>query len=127
MYPVVVTMEQFEAWAQEAWQAIPVQFKSQIQNLAIFVQDVADPGLLQQLGIRNKYHLLGLYQGVPLSHRGSFYMNVMPDSITLFMLPILRQCRTVEEVKNQIQQTLIHELAHHFGFNETEVRDAMGG
>lgn len=120
-----ITLDIFEKWAQEEWDSLPEIFKNQVENLAIFVQDEPDEELLRRMKIRNKYQLLGLYSGVPLKYRGSYYMNVMPDSITLFMNPILQQCRSIDDIRHQVRKTLIHEIAHHFGFSESQIRDAM--
>jgi predicted Zn-dependent protease with MMP-like domain len=66
--------------------------------------------------------LLGLYQGVPLKHRGSWYGNVLPDKITLFQRNIERQCRDEAEVEALVNDVLIHEIGHYFGFNEEDLR-----
>jgi predicted Zn-dependent protease with MMP-like domain len=119
------SIELFEQWAEEAWQDLPFEFKNHVANLAIFVHDDPDPALLRSMNLSRRSTLLGVYQGVPLSHRGSYYMNVLPDSIILFRNSILRICRTEEDIKQQIRMTLIHEIGHHFGLSESEIRDAM--
>jgi predicted Zn-dependent protease with MMP-like domain len=66
--------------------------------------------------------LLGLYQGIPLHARGPGYTLVPPDRITLFREPILSRCGSDEQVVRQVRATLLHELGHHFGLPESELR-----
>jgi predicted Zn-dependent protease with MMP-like domain len=70
--------------------------------------------------------LLGLYEGVPLPRRGIDYgvVPVMPDTITLFQNNIESIARSESDVRRQIRETLIHEIAHHFGMDEDEIREA---
>lgn len=67
--------------------------------------------------------LFGLYQGVPRSEKSFFQSSILPDRITLFRQPILSVAQTNKEVAEQIKRTLIHEIAHHFGFSESRIRE----
>ena len=80
----------------------------------------------ERRGLRSKRTLLGLYQGIPLTQRGSYYgmAPVIPDTITLYRKNIEAICRTDDEVRRQIVDTLIHEIGHYFGMNEDEIRSA---
>lgn len=62
--------------------------------------------------------LFGLYQGVPLTDRGSAYSLVTPDQITIFVGPLERSAGTRQELEEQIRITVLHELGHHLGFDE---------
>ena len=68
--------------------------------------------------------MLGLYQGVPLAKRTVHYGMVLPDRVTLFQGPIERASRSRQDVAKMVYDTLWHELAHHLGMNEKEVRAA---
>jgi predicted Zn-dependent protease with MMP-like domain len=72
---------------------------------------------------------LGLYEGIPVTKRGIDYgmYPVVPDTITLFQRNIEAACRTSGEIGRAIRDTLIHEIAHHFGFSEDEIREAGYG
>ena len=59
-------------------------------------------------------HLLGLYEGIPLTEREDYGM-VLPDKITLFQVPIEEICSNDDEVIEEVRQTVVHEVAHHFG------------
>ena len=65
--------------------------------------------------------LFGLYEGVPQTKRGVYYSSI-PDKITIFKNAILQVCSTEEEVKAQVRSTVIHEIGHHFGLSEEELR-----
>jgi predicted Zn-dependent protease with MMP-like domain len=109
----VVTNERFEQLAAEALASLPQELASQMENVAILVEDEA-PG-------RN---LFGLYEGVPLTKRGPMtYSGVMPDRITLYQAAICRVCFSEEDVRAQVRKTVIHEVAHHFGISDPRLEE----
>jgi predicted Zn-dependent protease with MMP-like domain len=108
-----MTREKFEHLTEEALRSIPGKFKRFFDNLSVMVEDY-NP--------RSRY-ILGIYHGVPYKHRGPYYGNVAPDVIVLYQRAIEDICRSEEEVKDQIQKVLIHEIGHYFGFSEAELRE----
>lgn len=106
--------ERFEQLVEAAVNVIPEDLARYIDNVAIVVEDDApaeDP------------HLLGLYEGVPLTARGSWYIAAMPDRIRIFRLPILRMCQSQAEVVREVYITVVHEIAHHFGIDDATLHD----
>jgi len=69
--------------------------------------------------------LLGLYHGIPLTHRGEYYNLVLPDKISVYQEPIEAVCETDDEVREQVRKTVLHELAHHFGIDDNRL-DELG-
>lgn len=69
--------------------------------------------------------LFGLYEGVPLVERGSGYTLVLPDKITIFRGPLERACRSPQAIAREVRITVMHELAHHLGFDEDGI-ERMG-
>lgn len=67
--------------------------------------------------------LLGLYEGVSLVDRRVGDSETVADSITLYRIPLMESCRTMEELRGEIRITLLHELGHYFGFEENELED----
>ncbi len=65
---------------------------------------------------------MGHYHGVPYKHRGPFYGNVPPDVITIYQKPIEKICFTEDEIKQKVQEVVIHEIAHYFGFDDDELK-----
>ena len=121
-----MTREQFEEIAQHAFDSLPIAFKHKIENVQIVIEDYPSDAALSRSRAA-KRSLLGLYQGVPLPHRGSSYgmYPVGPDKITLYQKNIEGVTSTPEELERRIVEVLFHELGHYFGMNEREVREAM--
>ena len=121
-----MTRERFEEIAQLAFDNLPAGFKSRIENVRIVIADYPT----DELGSRTKrsrHSLLGLYQGVPLTHRNTWYGTspTVPDTITLFQENIEAVSRTEEEIRLRIIEVLYHEIGHYFGMNEKEIQAAM--
>lgn len=103
--------KRFQQLVEEAMKNIPRRYIRQIKNVAILVEDFPPPG----------QNLLGLYHGVPLKNRGSYYGNVPPDVIVLYKEPIESLCRSEEEIRERIEEVLLHEIGHYFGMDEKEL------
>ncbi|MGH3278219.1 MAG: metallopeptidase family protein [Trebonia sp.] len=67
--------------------------------------------------------LLGLYEGIPLTSRTSQYSGVLPDRITIYRQAICAICQTGDEAAEQVRQTVIHEVAHHFGIDDARLSE----
>ena len=104
-----VPAAEFEDLVAAALDAIPVALAALISNCVVLVEDDVPPG---------SPHLLGIYEGTPLTERGSWYAGVLPDRITLYRLPLLRACRTRDELVDEVEVTVVHEVAHHFGIDD---------
>jgi predicted Zn-dependent protease with MMP-like domain len=117
--------EGFDAIVSEALVGLPDWVRDRMENVAVLVADW--PTREQRRSLRDRPGggeglILGLYEGVPLTHRGGGYHLVAPDRITLFRLPLAAQARDLEDLRRCVQQTVLHEIAHHFGFSEKEIR-----
>jgi predicted Zn-dependent protease with MMP-like domain len=121
-----MTRERFETIADEEFAALPESFRQRMENVRIVIEDVDSPAQRRQTGLGRSSMLLGLYEGVPLPRRGIDYgvVPVMPDTITLFQKNIESIARSESEVRRQIRETLIHEIAHYFGMDEDDIREA---
>jgi predicted Zn-dependent protease with MMP-like domain len=106
---------EFERLVEEALDSIPPELGRLMTNVVVLVADEAPPG----------EELLGLYEGIPLTERDGWYSGVLPDTITIYRLPILRICDTAADVVDEVRTTVIHEVAHHFGI-EDEALDDLG-
>ncbi len=110
---VDVSRDEFEVLVGQALDSIPDALARLMENVVVLVEDRSPPG----------QNLLGLYYGVPLTERGQTYAGMLPDTITIYRLPILNQCGTPEEVVEQVRVTVLHEVAHHFGFDEDRIHE----
>ena len=103
----------FEDLVAEALDLLPPQLAALMDNVAIFVEDLPPPG----------DDLLGLYEGVPITERDSAYAGALPDRITIYREPILAICDEPDEVRRQVEITVAHEIAHHFGIDDERLHD----
>lgn len=114
--------DSFEKLVHEGIGAIPQKFLDKLSNVAIVIEDEPTQEQLKRNGVKRGWTLFGLYEGVPQTERGSSYGWVLPDKITIFQRPIEEAANSPEEIKEIVKDTVWHEIAHHFGMNEGEVR-----
>ena len=116
----------FETIVEQAFERLPENFKKAIENVGVVVEDYPTEEIVRHMKLPSKYNLLGLYQGVPLTSRGTWYgmSPVSPDKISLYQCNIEEQCRTESEIERAIYDVLIHEIGHYFGMNEQQIRSA---
>lgn len=117
--------EDFTQLVAAALDALPWQFRKQLQNIAVLVEEAPSQALLERMGLWPSRTLLGLYQGVPLPERGHAYGNVLPDRITIYQQPIEASCSTLDEVKALVQTTVIHEIGHYFGLDDARIHELL--
>ncbi len=110
-----VTPARFEQLVADALDSLPESLGSLMDNVWVTVEDVDLEG----------GSLLGLYEGVPLTEREAYGGMVLPDRITIFRVAICSACRTEEEVVEVVRDTVIHEVAHHFGIDDDRL-DELG-
>lgn len=115
--------EQFEQLVSEGLTRIPAKFRRLLKNVAIVVADAPTPAQLRRNRIGPGSTLLGLYEGVPRAARFG-QEPLMPDKITIFQRPIESVALTPDAIREQVAQTVWHEVGHHFGLSEHAVRTA---
>lgn len=118
-----MTREAFEQLVNEGVRAIPQKFLDKLSNVVVVIEDEPTEEQLEHNRVRRGWTLFGLYEGVPQTARGSSYGWVLPDKITIFQKPIEEAAASREEIKELVKDTVWHEIAHHFGMNEGEVRE----
>lgn len=114
--------EEFEQLVVDAVASLPDQILQRMENVAITIEDWPTRQQLRSARVPPGSTLFGLYQGVPLTARTSHYGMVTPDRITIFRGPLIVYCRTPEAITEQVRKTVVHEIAHHFGMNEGQIR-----
>ena len=116
-----IRREDFERLVGRALDALPEEFARAMENVAVVVEDEPSDELLLDMGMDPEYDdLLGLYQGVPLPERETGY-SALPDRIVIYRGPICRATDTRLQAIREIRDTVVHELGHHFGFEEDEL------
>jgi predicted Zn-dependent protease with MMP-like domain len=103
----------FEQCVQEALDSLPAELRGYMSNVAVVVEDEPPGG----------QPLLGLYQGVPLTRRGSSYGAVLPDKISIYRGPLVRHYGADHDrLLQEIRRVVLHEVAHHFGISDERLR-----
>jgi predicted Zn-dependent protease with MMP-like domain len=109
--------QRFDELVSDALDLIPADLAAAIDNVVVLVADRHDeePGLL------------GLYEGVALTERDSWYAGSLPDTITIYRDALLDVCDSEEQVVEEVAITVIHEIAHHFGIDEERLHELGWG
>ncbi len=120
----------FERLVAEALDALPEDFLRHMENVEVVIEawptreDLEDAGLEGE----DRSSLLGLYLGVPLTDRTTDYAGYLPDRITLFQGPIEAVAGTdPDEIQAEVQDTVIHEVAHYFGISDERLEEMGWG
>ncbi len=114
----------FYGLVERALEGLPPELAALLDNVAIVVEDW--PEYSTPLADGEDDTLYGLYEGVPLSERAAGYYGVLPDKITIFRGPLERDFGP-GELEEQIRITVVHEIAHHFGFDEDRIEELGWG
>lgn len=113
---------EFEKLVGEAVLDLPKDIREIMKNVAITTDETPMQEQLGKTGVRQGDFLLGLYEGVPQTSWGKGFGNNLPDKITIFKNSIMQFAQTPEEIKKLVKNVVWHEIAHHFGIGEKEVR-----
>lgn len=111
---IEVTPEEFEDLVAQALEAVPHELARLVDNVVFVIEDDApadDPDLL------------GLYEGIALTERDSRYAGILPDRITIYRTPTLQMCDSLDEVVDEVNITVVHEIAHHFGIDDDRLHE----
>lgn len=113
--------QQFEAIVSQALDELPEKYVANLNNVAIVYADDPDENQRHKLKLRCNQSLYGLYEGIPLTRRGSGYNLVLPDKITIFKNPLVANSQGLVQLKANVKHTLWHEIAHHFGLDHRRI------
>lgn len=116
-----MTDEQFDDLISRAMNELPQKYIKGLENVAIIMEDDPTPEQIVKMKLNNNQLLLGLYEGIPLTSRGSGYNFVLPDKITLFKNSIMTVSNDDDELFEQIKRTLWHEIAHYYGLGHDRI------
>ncbi|MCU0560317.1 MAG: metallopeptidase family protein [Desulfobacterales bacterium] len=112
---------EFDKIVKKAIRRIPVEIRQHLENILITVQNRPDPEMLAEMGYPPDEPLLGVYWGVPLNERNPMEPPLYPDTIFIFKAPLEQMCDTLEELEEEIEITVAHEVAHFLGMSEEEL------
>ncbi len=106
-----LSYKEFESLVAKALTTIPKEFRDYLENVVVMIEDEPPDDMPD---------VMGLYEGVPLVER-SIDDSLLPDCITLYKGPIERTCRTPAEIEAEIRLTVLHEVGHFFGLEESQL------
>ena len=116
------TPADFERTARLVIERLPAEFRDQLGDVVLKIEEFARPEQLAAVGIGDRWNLSGLYEGTPLPEQSVWQTGSMPPVISLFRQPLLLEIRetgvTFEEL---VRHVVIHEAGHHFGFSDEDM------
>lgn len=104
----------FEALVISELDQLPDDMVDGLENVVFVVEDRPEDDTLD---------LLGLYDGLALTERTQYGMGELPDRIVLFREPHLEQCDDLDELRDEIHTTLVHEIAHFYGLDDDQLHE----
>ncbi|MBA5866984.1 MAG: hypothetical protein GDA67_09870 [Nitrospira sp. CR1.3] len=117
-----VSPEAFDRLVREALTDLPARYAKLAEEVSVVVEEEPPADVLEDLDLDSEDDLLGLYQGVSLADQSFFQPGgQQPPRIAIYRGPILRLCRTADEVRQEIRDTVVHELGHHVGLDDDEM------
>lgn len=111
---IELSEDRFAELVEDAFAAVPAELAALLDNVVLFIEDDAPP---------HDPHLLGLYDGIPLTERDGTYAGVVPDRIFVYRNPTLAICDTEADVIEEVGITVVHEIAHHFGIEDDRLHE----
>lgn len=112
-----MTDEQFAALVERGIDALPEHIRAKMRNVAIVIADAPTKEQMIEQGIEDPHGIFGLYEGIPLTERGAEYF-ALPDKITIFKNAILAAYTEPDDIAACVENTVWHEVAHHFGYGD---------
>src|SRR3989304_1480695 len=110
--------KEFDRIVKRALRRIPPEIRDHLENLVISVRKRPTPAMLREMDMPRGESLLGLFLGTPMLEKSITAPSLEPDTILLFQEPLEEMCETVEELEEEIEITVIHEVAHYIGMSE---------
>ena len=115
--------KEFDRIVKEAIRRIPEEIRRHLDNILITVQQRPDSAMLEEMGYPPDEPLLGVYWGVPLNERTVGEPPLYPDTIYIYKEPLEEMCETREELEEEIEITVVHEVAHFLGMSEERLTE----
>jgi predicted Zn-dependent protease with MMP-like domain len=134
-----MSMNRFCKIVRAVLRELPPELKQHMRNLIVDVEEEPDPEMLRRSGYTEKeiaagVDLLGLMAPllsenvVDLDDDEELHVDFQHDSLDqpnrliIYKGPHEREFPDLEERLKEICKTVIHELAHHFGYTEEDLR-----
>ncbi len=119
---LTVTVEEFSGLVRRALDGLPRDYARIMKNVAVMVEEEPPRDVLDELGLESEDDLLGLYSGPAVDDETFFDPGGrLPARIAIYRGPIVRLCRTADDVVREVRDTVVHEIGHYFGLDDDEM------
>jgi len=118
-----LSAKEFDRIVQRAIRHIPRELRMHLDNILISVRKRPSREILEEMDLPPDEPLLGVFQGISLMERSLTVPPLFPDTIFLFQEPLEEMCESLEELEEQIEITVVHEIAHFFGISEERLTE----
>jgi predicted Zn-dependent protease with MMP-like domain len=113
---------EFAKLVRQAIDGLPGEYARLMKNVAVVVEEEPSRDVLEELGLESEDDLLGLYSGTAVDDESFFSpAGHLPSRISIYRGPILRLCRTTDDVVQEVRDTVVHEIGHHFGLDDDDM------
>jgi predicted Zn-dependent protease with MMP-like domain len=116
-------LAQIESLARDAIAALDLPYRTAANGIVLRVEDFAPEDVIDAMDLTDPFELTGLYDGIPMTEKSVMDQPMGPDVIWLFRRPILDEWaeRGNVTLRDLVTHVVIHELAHHFGWSDTDI------
>ena len=115
--------EEFDRIVKRALRRVPAEIRQHLKNIVISVRKRPSMKMLREMDIPSGEDIFGIFEGVPLIERSVTSPPLFPDTILLFQEPLEAACETDEEIEEEIEITVVHEVAHFLGMSEERLAE----
>ena len=116
------SLAEFEEIADAAYRRLPAHFRELTGDALLRIEDFPTDDVLDSLGLKSEFDLLGLYSGIDLARKSVMDVSAMPDMVFLYRRPILDYWAEHEDTLGAIiTHVLVHEIGHHFGLSDADM------
>lgn len=117
-----LSRSEFDALVGQALDTLPGKYRRLLKNIAVVVEEEPSDEVLEELELDGPDDLLGLYTGTAIGKESFFDAGMeLPARVVIYRGPILRLCETREDVVDEVRDTVVHEIGHHFGLEDGEM------
>lgn len=122
------TRDRFDALLEEVLDGLPDTIHELIERVPVHVEDYPSAEVMRTTGVRHRDQLCGLFTGIPITEHSVMHSGNLPNVVTIYREGILAATRyhygriSDDALFQEIRITVLHELAHHHGLDEDELR-----